>query len=157
MAEAAAMLEDLSVGQIFLTGEAVLRQDEIAAFAAAFDPQPMHLDPRSARSTIFGGLVASGWHVAAVTMRLMVEARPLGATPIIGAEVQRLRFRRPVPPDTRLRCRARIEALEPATKPGQGYCTLAVDTLDAGTGAVLVAQTWKLLVPSRTASAPAAA
>ena len=141
-------LRDLSVGQAFETGDATITRDEIVAFARNFDPQPMHLDEESAGLTVFGRLVASGWHVAAITMRLMVESRPLGATPIIGAEVERLRFRRPVLPGTRLQCRAVVEALDQGAKPGQGYVTMTVETLDAETGSVLALQKWRLLVPS---------
>jgi acyl dehydratase len=81
-------------------------------------------------------------------MRLMVEARPFGATPLIGAEVERLRFRRPVPPGTRLRCRATIEALEDSSRPGMGYARLKVETLDGDSGEVLMAQGWKLMLPA---------
>ena len=113
-------LRDLRVGQVFETGSTVIERAAIMAFAAAYDPQPMHLDDAAAEASLFGQLIASGWHVAALTMRLMVEARPFGATPLIGAEVERLRFRRPVPPGTRLRCRATIEALEELFAPGHG-------------------------------------
>ena len=127
-------LRDLRVGQVFETGSTVIERAAIMAFAAAYDPQPMHLDDAAAEASLFGQLIASGWHVAALTMRLMVEARPFGATPLIGAEVERLRFRRPVPPGTRLRCRATIEALEDSSRPGMGYARLKVETLDAEFG-----------------------
>lgn len=135
----------LAVGTVVETRIDTLGRDDVVAFARQFDPQPMHLDEESARDTVFGGLVASGWHVAALTMRLMVEARPLGAAPIVGLEVDRLRYRRPVPPGTRLRCRATIDAVEPSSRPGRSYVTLSVDTLDADTGAALISQRWKLL------------
>jgi len=80
-------------------------------------------------------------------MRLMVEARPFGATPLIGAEVERLRFRRPVPPGTRLSCRATIEALEDSSRSDMGYARLTVETLDAESGEVLMVQGWKLMLP----------
>lgn len=144
------VLRDLRVGQVVETGMLVIDRDDIVAFAAAYDPQPMHLDDEAARDTLFGGLVASGWHVAALTMRLMVEARPFGATPLIGAEVERLRFRRPVLPGTRLRCRATVEGLEDSHRPGVGYARLKVETLDADTAEVLMVQGWKMLVPTQT-------
>jgi acyl dehydratase len=133
------------VGTVVETRVETLGRDDILAFARQFDPQPMHLDEAAARGTVFGGLVASGWHVAALTMRLMVEVRPLGAAPIVGLEVERLRYRRPVPPGTRLRCRATIDAVEPSSRPGRSYVTMSVDTLDADTEAVLISQRWKLL------------
>ena len=146
-AEQAVTLQDLHVGQVFETGVVVIGHDDIIAFAATYDPQPMHLDDEAARDTLFGGLVASGWHVAALTMRLMVEARPFGATPLIGAEIERLRFRQPVLPNTRLRCRATVESFEESRRPGIGYAGLKVETLDADTGEVLMVQGWKMLLP----------
>lgn len=140
---------DLAVGQVFATGTATLDRDGITAFARAFDPQPMHLDEAAAAGTLFGGLVASGWHVLALTMRLMVDAAPFGATPIIGAEVERLRFRRPVPPGTEVRVRARLEAIEAgASRSGHAAVRLTVETLASPSDEVLVTQAWKLLVPA---------
>ena len=72
-------LRDLRVGQVFETGSTVIERAAIMAFAAAYDPQPMHLEDAAAEASLFGQLIASGWHVAALTMRLMVEARPFGA------------------------------------------------------------------------------
>ena len=145
----AVTLADLRPGQLFETGSLVLGRDELVAFAAAFDPQPMHLDEAAAGRTRFGRLIASGWQVAALTMRLMVEARPFGATPLIGAEIEQLRFRRPVLPGTRLRCRATVLGIEAGARPGQGYARLAVETLDADSGEVLLVQRWKMLLPDR--------
>src|SRR5262245_58338095 len=66
-------LEDLRVGQRFVSGTHQIDEGQIRAFAGQFDPQPFHLDAEAAQATLFGGLVASGWHTAAVTMRLLVE------------------------------------------------------------------------------------
>src|SRR5262245_35570849 len=73
-------LEDLRVGQRFVSGTHRIDEEQIRAFAAQFDPQPFHLDAEAAKGTLFGGLVASGWHTAALTMRLLVE----GGLPIAG-------------------------------------------------------------------------
>ena len=77
-------LEDLSVGQEFLSGTHKLTADEIKEFAGRYDPQPFHTDEAAARNTMFGGLAASGWHTAAVTMKLSVQSFPL-ASGIIGS------------------------------------------------------------------------
>ena len=74
-------LEDLAVGDQFTSGEHAMDEAQITAFAAQFDPQPFHLDDAAARDTLFGGLAASGWHTAAVTMRLQVTS----GLPIAGA------------------------------------------------------------------------
>ena len=65
-------LEDLHVGQRFTSGTHTIDAAQIKAFAAQFDPQPFHLDDAAAQGTLFGGLAASGWHTAAITMRLLV-------------------------------------------------------------------------------------
>ena len=72
-------LEDLSVGQEFLSGTHKLTADEIKEFAGRYDPQPFHTDEAAARNTMFGGLAASGWHTAAVTMKLSVQSFPLAS------------------------------------------------------------------------------
>src|SRR5438876_2660704 len=67
-------LEDLHVGQRFTSAPHTIDTAQIKAFAAQFDPQPFHLDEHAAKSSLFGELVASGWHTAAVTMKLLVES-----------------------------------------------------------------------------------
>ena len=89
-------LEDLLVGQTFRTGTVSVEKDRLKAFAAEFDPQPFHLDEKAAVASFFGGLVASGWHTAAMTMRLMVESdfRIVGG--LIGVGVEQIRWPHPV-------------------------------------------------------------
>lgn len=78
-------LEDLSVGQTFTNGPVELTADEIKAFARQFDPQPFHLDEAAAEASLFGRLAASGWHTAALTMRLLVTGGPRFGWGFIGA------------------------------------------------------------------------
>jgi acyl dehydratase len=78
-------LEDLVVGQTFSNGPVELSAADIKAFAAQFDPQPFHLDEAAARASLFGGLAASGWHTAALTMRLLVTGGPRFGWGFIGA------------------------------------------------------------------------
>ena len=91
-------LEDFAPGQRFGSGRLRVERRDIVDFARAFDPQPAHLDEDAARSTVFGGLAASGWHTASLTMRLLVESemRPVGG--IIGAGFDEFRWPRPVRP-----------------------------------------------------------
>src|SRR5262245_64766404 len=77
--------DDLQVGDRFRTGTYELKVEDMKRFAGEFDPQPFHLDEEAARGTIFGGLAASGWHTAAVTMRLLVTGGPKIANGIVGA------------------------------------------------------------------------
>jgi len=79
--------EDLSVGMRFESGPVRISEEDIKQFASRFDPQPFHLDDQAARKTMFKGVAASGWHTAAIAMRLAVEARPFGPHPLIGLGV----------------------------------------------------------------------
>jgi acyl dehydratase len=76
-------LDDLQIGQRFTSGTHVVREEQIKAFARQFDPQPFHLDNEAAKDTLFSGLTASGWHTAAITMRLLVET----GLPLVGGLV----------------------------------------------------------------------
>jgi acyl dehydratase len=89
-------IEDIRVGERFTSPPVVLSTEDITAFGRLYDPQPMHTDADAAAQGPFGGLIASGWHLAALAMRLSVEQRMFGDTPIIGAGVDELRWLRPV-------------------------------------------------------------
>jgi acyl dehydratase len=80
--------DDLAIGMQFKTGEAQITAPDIKRFAAEFDPQPMHLDEDTAAKGFFKGLVASGWHTAAIAMRLLVESRPLVSIQLSGSEAR---------------------------------------------------------------------
>ena len=98
MTETVRFFEDFQVGQRFQSGTATVTAAAIKAFAREFDPQPFHLDEEAARASFFDGLAASGWHTAAMVMRLIVESdlRPAGGT--IGAGVEEIRWPRAVRP-----------------------------------------------------------
>ena len=124
-------LDDLTVGQKFGSGRLKLGLDAIRRFAGEFDPQPFHLDDEAAQATIFRGLAASGWHTAALTMRLLVESefRPAGG--IVGAGVDELRWPRPVRPGDELRVESEVLELRPSkSRPQQGIARLRVTTLN---------------------------
>ena len=114
-------LDDFTVGQTFGSGTLRIEADRIKAFAAEFDPQPFHLDDAAAKDTVFGGLAASGWHTAALTMRLLVESefRPAGG--ILGAGFDEFRWPRPVRPGDELRVESEILEVRPSkSSPAQG-------------------------------------
>jgi acyl dehydratase len=124
-------LEDLKPGQTFGSGTLTVDADAITSFAAQFDPQPFHLDEASARDTFFGGLVASGWHTAAMTMRLLVggELRPAGG--LIGAGVDELRWPRAVRAGDVLRASTEVlEVRESKSRPDIGSIKLRTTTLN---------------------------
>jgi acyl dehydratase len=90
--------DDVRVGMRFKTGEKLVTREDIKRFATEFDPQPYHLDEAAAEQSLFKGLAASGWHTAAMSMRLAVDARPFGPHPLFGIGVDELRWLAPVRP-----------------------------------------------------------
>lgn len=121
-------LEDMTPGRTFeLPGEVTIDADAIRAFAAQFDPQPFHLDDAAARNSLFGGLAASGWHTAALTMRLLADALPI-AGGVIGVNIE-LSWPRPTRPGDRLRASCEVvEARASRSKPEQGIVKLRTTT-----------------------------
>jgi acyl dehydratase len=112
-------LDDLHVGQGFVSGEYRVDENQIKSFAAEFDPQPFHLDEAAAQRSIFRGLAASGWHTAAITMRLLVtSALPLAEGTIgLGGEIA---WPRPTRPGDTLRVSSEIVEITPSrSKPNQ--------------------------------------
>ena len=122
-------LGDIAPGDTFESEAHEMTQEAIIAFAEAFDPQPFHTDPVAAKDSFFGRLVASGWHTAAVTMRLMAASVPF-AHGVIGGGGN-LRWPAPVVPGDRLRLVTRIETVErSATRPGRAKLTALCRTID---------------------------
>jgi acyl dehydratase len=121
-------LEDIFVGQRFVTAERQVTADEIKAFAKAYDPQPFHLDESQAKETFFGGLAASGWHTASLSMRLQIESGPKIAGGMIGAGGH-LSWPRPVRPGDRLRVESEVVEVTPSrSRPERGIITLKSET-----------------------------
>ena len=113
--------EDLSVGQRFRSGTYSVDADQIKAFARAWDPQPFHLDEEAAARTVFGGLVASGWHTVAISMRLLVTGELHPANGILGLGVEDLRWLKPVRPGDTLRVESEIVEVRPSmSRPDYG-------------------------------------
>lgn len=124
-------LEDLTVGQRFASRRLRVDAESIKRFAAEFDPQPFHLDEQAAGASLFRGLAASGWHTAALTMRLLVESEFHTAGGLIGASLEELRWPRPVRPGDELRLEIEILAIQPSrSRPGQGIVKIRVVTLN---------------------------
>ncbi|MGA2357879.1 MAG: MaoC family dehydratase [Terriglobia bacterium] len=123
-------LEDLYVGQRFTSDTYRMDEERIKAFAAEFDPQPFHLDQAAAQATVFGWLSASGWHTAAVAMRLMVTGGlPLG-NGIIGLGGE-LAWPKPTRPGDTLRVESEIlEILPSRSKPNQAVVKVKSTTLN---------------------------
>lgn len=132
-------LEDFEAGQTFLSGRVGIDADRIKRFAAEFDPQPFHLDESAASESMFGSLAASGWHTAALTMRLLVEGDLKPAGGIVGAGFDEFRWPRPVRPGDELRVESEVlEVRASKSRPDQGVIKVRTTTLNQDNEAVQV-------------------
>jgi len=142
-------LEDFTVGQIFRRGPLRVDRDRIKSFASEFDPQQFHLDEEAATESLFGGLAASGWHTAAMTMRLLVESDLKPAGGIIGVGFEEFRWPLPVRPGAELRIETEVlEVRVSRSRPSQGFVKLRTTTLNQDNKAVQIT-VGQLLVPRR--------
>ena len=124
-------LEDFEPGQKFRSGRLRVEPQRIKSFAAEFDPQPFHLDESAARDTLFKGLAASGWHTAAMTMRLLVDGELKPAGGILGAGFEEMRWPRPVRPGDELHVDAEVLEVRPSkSRPDQGVIKVRTTTLN---------------------------
>jgi len=146
-------LEDFVVGQVFKTGRKRVEKDEIFAFAREFDPQPYHLDEKAAQQSVFGGLAASGWHTAAMTMRLMVDGEFKPAGGILGVGFDELSWPLAVRPGDELHARSEVLEVRPSkSRPDRGMIRVRNTTLNQNDEVVQVF-TANLLVPRRPSEA----
>jgi len=143
-------LEDLHVGQRFRSAVHALDEQQIKAFASAFDPQPFHLDDALARGSLFGGLAASGWHTAALTMRLLVDGGAPIAGGIVGAGAE-IAWPNPTRPGDMLRVESEVLSVTPSrSRPDRGAVAIRSETLNQR-GEVVQTLVAKLIVPRRPA------
>jgi len=113
--------EDFQVGDATDVGPVAVSEDEIIEFASRFDPQPFHVDPDAAASSPYGGLIASGWHTAALFMGMFVRAVLLDSASLGSPGVEEIRWTAPVRPGDTLTGRTTITAVQPsATNPSRG-------------------------------------
>jgi acyl dehydratase len=142
-------LEDLEPGQRYRTGSHTIDLAQIQAFAGQYDPQPFHLDPVAAKDTVFGELVASGWHTMAITMRLIVEGETHLAWGFAGAGVEALDWPNPVRPGDTLTAENEVLDIKPSrSRPDRGIARIRTTTTNQRGEPVLVV-TAKVLVPKR--------
>src|ERR1700724_2132327 len=119
----ALFLDDLYVGQRFAAGPISVTAPEIVRFAREFDPQPFHLDGEAAKATLFQGLAASGWHTAALTMRMLTDGGIPIATGVVGVGGE-IAWPKPVRPGDTLRVETEVLAIAPSrSKPNQAIVT----------------------------------
>ena len=145
-------LEDLHVGRRFSSGSHTIDEAQIKAFAAQFDPQPFHLDGEAAKATLFGALAASGWHTAAITMKLLVASGlPLmGGIIGSGGEVS---WPKPTRPGDTLTVVSEIEEITPSrSRPDRGMIRVRSETRNQH-GEIVQILIAKLVVPRRVGAA----
>ena len=144
-------LDDMHVGQRFISGTHEIDTAQIKAFAAQFDPQPFHLDEEAAKASLFGGLAASGWHTAAITMRLNVDGGLPIAGGVIGAGAE-VTWPAPTRPGDVLQVESEILEIRPSqSRPDRGMVTVRSETRNQR-GEIVQVQIAKLVMPRRPAS-----
>ena len=144
-------LEDFAPGQKYVSGSIRIEAADIKAFASQFDPQPFHLDDEAAKKTFFGGLAASGWHTAALTMKLLVEGQLKPAGGIVGAGFEEFRWPRPVRPGDELHVESEILEVRPSkSRPDQGLIKVKTTTVNQD-GQPVQVFVGSLVVPRRGA------
>jgi len=116
--------DDLTLGMRFRSGTRQVTSEDIKNFASQFDPQPFHLDEAAAEQTPLKGLAASGWHTAAIAMRLILDVRPFGPNPVLGIGVDELRWLAPVRPGDTIYIEGEIIELTPSRSKPQGVVRL---------------------------------
>ena len=141
-------LDDFYVGQRFMSGSHTVDEDQITRFAREFDPQPFHLDEDAAKGTLFAGLAASGWHTAAITMRLLVD----GGAPIAGGIVGvggEISWPRPTRPGDILQVESEVIQVAPSrSRPDRGIVTIRSETRNQR-GDIVQTFVAKVVVPRR--------
>jgi acyl dehydratase len=146
-------LEDLEPGLRYGSGTRTVTLAEIQEFATQFDPQPFHLDPEAAKQTLFGELVASGWHTMSMTMRLIVDGEVRLGWGFLGAGVEAIDWPHPVRPGDTLHIENEVLDVKPSrSKPDRGIARIRITTYNQRDEPVLIA-TAKVIVPKRTPTA----
>jgi acyl dehydratase len=144
--------EDFAVGEVLKpSGRVRVDKDEIIAFAKTYDPQPFHLDEAAARQSIFGRLVASGWHTAAMTMSLIARSEYRAAGGTVGLGFESLRWPIPVLPGDELRIESEVLETRPSkSRPDRGLIKMRTRTLNQN-GEVVQEIVANAMVPRRPA------
>ncbi len=138
--------DDVKVGQVLQLGSRTITRDEIIAFAREFDPQPFHLDEEAAKASIYGGLLASGWHTAAILMRLLYDAFVKDAASMGSPGVDELRWLKPVRPGDTLTARFTVlETIPSRSKPDRGIVRSLSEMLNQHGETVLTMKGMSLL------------
>jgi acyl dehydratase len=143
-------LEDYAVGSSAEVGSVHVTAEEIRAFGTRYDPQPFHVDPEQAKRWPYGGLIASGWHTAAMMMRAIVDEWIDGETSLGSPGLGPIRWKLPVRPGDVLRVRARVvDSRVSRSKPDRGTLTFAVEVVNQNGETVMTVDDWLAIVRTR--------
>ena len=146
--------EDFQPGTVAVYGPRLVTREEIVAFAAEFDPQPMHLDEAAAAATLLGGLAASGWHSCCILMRMIADGFVNQSNSMGAPGVDEVRWLKPLRPGTQVRVRTTILETRPSnSRPELGFVKNRFEMLDEQ-DAVLMTLVSSLMVRRREAEAP---
>ncbi|MGL4810831.1 MAG: MaoC family dehydratase [Beijerinckiaceae bacterium] len=138
--------EDFSVGQVIACPPRMVSKDQIIAFATQFDPQDFHIDEVKAQDSFFGGLVASGWHTASLTMRMIADAFILDAASLGSGGIDTLKWQRPVRAGDTLTVRAHVVSTrESRSRPERGMVEFRIDVSNQHGDVVMVQQNWIMI------------
>ncbi len=147
--------EDFQPGAVAVYGPRLVTREEIVAFAAEFDPQPMHLDETAGSATMLGGLAASGWHTCCLLMRLLADGLLANATSMGAPGVDNIRWLKPLRPGTRIRLRTTVLETRPSgSRTERGFVKFLFELLDEQDG-VLADLTCSQMLVRRHPGAPA--
>ena len=123
--------EDFKPGAVAIYGPRLVTREEIVAFAAEFDPQPMHLDEAAASATLLGGLGASGWHTCCLLMRMIADGFILDSSSMGGPGIDEVRWLKPLRPGTRIRIRATVlDTRASGSRPEMGLVKFLFEVID---------------------------
>ena len=145
--------EDFQPGAVSVYGPRLVTREEIVAFAAEFDPQPMHLDEAAASVTLLGGLGASGWHICCLLMRLIADGFVLESSSMGAPGIEEVRWLKPLRPGTQIRVRAIVlDTRASNSRPEMGFVKMRYEVLDEQ-DAVITTLTSSLMMGRRQGGA----
>ena len=123
--------EDFKPGSVTEHGPRLVTREEIVAFAAEFDPQPMHLDEEAARASMLGGLAASGWHTCCLMMRMACDSFVLDSSSMGAPGVDEVKWLKPLRPGTHITLRTKVlDARASSSRPEMGFVQVSMEVLD---------------------------
>jgi acyl dehydratase len=147
--------EDFKIGDVAIYGPRTITREEIVAFAAEFDLQPMHMDEAAASATLLGGLAASGWHGCALMMRMIADGFLLDSTSMGSPGIEEVRWLRPLRPGTELRLRVTVlDSRASKSRPDMGLTRMRYELIDAA-GAVITSMISTMMFGRRQPGAAA--